>query len=97
MDKLNVKGISKSSCLLSPVECLYCNMTLDNNIVDGFVKAAKNGATGVELDLEFTSDGIPVLMHDNTVDRTTDGTGRLSDLTFEQIRKLNPAANHRLR
>ncbi|XP_037671035.1 glycerophosphodiester phosphodiesterase 1 isoform X2 [Choloepus didactylus] len=36
-------------------------------------------------------------MHDNTVDRTTDGTGRLCDLTFEQIRKLNPAANHRLR
>ncbi|VFV43139.1 glycerophosphodiester phosphodiesterase [Lynx pardinus] len=57
----------------------------------------KNGATGVELDIEFTSDGIPVLMHDNTVDRTTDGTGRLCDLTFEQIRKLNPAANHRLR
>ncbi|XP_066868312.1 glycerophosphodiester phosphodiesterase 1 isoform X2 [Kogia breviceps] len=58
---------------------------------------AKNGATGVELDIEFTSDGIPVLMHDSTVDRTTDGTGRLCDLTFEQIRKLNPAANHRLR
>ncbi|XP_042138417.1 glycerophosphodiester phosphodiesterase 1 isoform X2 [Peromyscus maniculatus bairdii] len=36
-------------------------------------------------------------MHDNTVDRTTDGSGRLCDLTFEQIRKLNPAANHRLR
>ncbi|XP_032461805.1 glycerophosphodiester phosphodiesterase 1 isoform X1 [Phocoena sinus] len=61
------------------------------------IDLAKNGATGVELDLEFTSDGIPVLMHDSTVDRTTDGTGRLCDLTFEQIRKLNPAANHRLR
>ncbi|XP_004705803.1 glycerophosphodiester phosphodiesterase 1 isoform X1 [Echinops telfairi] len=59
--------------------------------------AAKNGATGVELDLEFTSDGIPILMHDNTVDRTTDGTGYLCDLTFEQIRTLNPAAKHRLR
>ncbi|XP_022407978.1 glycerophosphodiester phosphodiesterase 1 isoform X2 [Delphinapterus leucas] len=61
------------------------------------IDLAKNGATGVELDLEFTSDGIPVLMHDSTVDRTTDGTGRLCDLTFEQVRKLNPAANHRLR
>ncbi|KAM4829822.1 glycerophosphodiester phosphodiesterase 1 isoform 1-T2 [Thomomys bottae] len=36
-------------------------------------------------------------MHDNTVDRTTDGSGRLCDMTFEQVRKLNPAANHRLR
>lgn len=67
------------------------------NTLAAIRQAAKNGATGVELDLEFTSDGVPVLMHDNTVDRTTDGTGRLCDLTFEQIRKLNPAANHRLR
>ncbi|XP_006146650.1 glycerophosphodiester phosphodiesterase 1 isoform X2 [Tupaia chinensis] len=67
------------------------------NTLAAIRQAAKNGATGVELDIEFTADGIPVLMHDNTVDRTTDGTGRLCDLTFEQIRKLNPAANHRLR
>ncbi|XP_070268991.1 glycerophosphodiester phosphodiesterase 1 isoform X1 [Myotis yumanensis] len=67
------------------------------NTLAAIRQAAKNGATGVELDIEFTSDGVPVLMHDNTVDRTTDGTGRICDLTFEQIRKLNPAANHRLR
>ncbi|XP_006876013.1 PREDICTED: glycerophosphodiester phosphodiesterase 1 [Chrysochloris asiatica] len=67
------------------------------NTLAAIRQAAKNGATGVELDLEFTSDGIPVLMHDTTVDRTTDGTGQLRDLTFEQIRKLNPAAKHRLR
>lgn len=67
------------------------------NTLAAIRQAAKNGAMGVELDVEFTSDGVPVMMHDNTVDRTTDGTGRLCDLTFEQIRKLNPAANHRLR
>lgn len=67
------------------------------NTLAAIRQAAKNGAAGVELDIEFSSDGVPVLMHDNTVDRTTDGTGRLCDLTFEQIRKLNPAANHRLR
>ncbi|EGW09417.1 glycerophosphodiester phosphodiesterase 1 isoform X1 [Cricetulus griseus] len=67
------------------------------NTLAAIRQAAKNGATGVELDIEFTADGVPVLMHDNTVDRTTDGSGRLCDLTFEQIRKLNPAANHRLR
>ncbi|XP_069860132.1 glycerophosphodiester phosphodiesterase 1 isoform X1 [Dipodomys merriami] len=67
------------------------------NTLAAIRQAAKNGASGVELDIEFTSDGIPVLMHDNTVDRTTDGSGRLCDMTFEQVRKLNPAANHRLR
>ncbi|XP_068102949.1 glycerophosphodiester phosphodiesterase 1 [Hyperolius riggenbachi] len=59
--------------------------------------AAENGATAVELDLEFTKDGVPILMHDDTVERTTDGTGRLCDLEFAEIRKLNPAAKHRLR
>ncbi|XP_063769073.1 glycerophosphodiester phosphodiesterase 1 [Pseudophryne corroboree] len=59
--------------------------------------AAQNGATAVELDLEFTKDGVPILMHDDTLERTTDGFGKLSDFTFAEIRKLNPAAKHRLR
>ncbi|XP_056392328.1 glycerophosphodiester phosphodiesterase 1 isoform X1 [Hyla sarda] len=59
--------------------------------------AAQNGAVAVELDLEFTKDRVPILMHDDTVERTTDGFGKLSDLTFAEVRKLNPAANHRLR
>ncbi|XP_075686314.1 glycerophosphodiester phosphodiesterase 1 isoform X2 [Rhinoderma darwinii] len=59
--------------------------------------AAQNGADAVELDLEFTKDGVPILMHDDTVERTTDGFGKLSDLTFAEVRKLNAAANHRLR
>ncbi|XP_075035845.1 glycerophosphodiester phosphodiesterase 1 isoform X2 [Mixophyes fleayi] len=60
------------------------------------LRAAQNGATGVELDLEFTKDGVPILMHDDTVERTTDGFGRLTDFTFAEIRELNPAAKHRL-
>ncbi|XP_053132071.1 glycerophosphodiester phosphodiesterase 1 isoform X2 [Hemicordylus capensis] len=58
--------------------------------------AAENGATGVELDLEFTADGYPILMHDDTVDRTTDGSGSLRELTFAEVRRFNPAAKHRL-
>ncbi|XP_077683629.1 glycerophosphodiester phosphodiesterase 1 isoform X2 [Eretmochelys imbricata] len=66
------------------------------NTLAAIRQAAKNGATGVELDLEFTADGIPILMHDDTVERTTDGSGSLRDFTFEEIRKLNPSAKHRL-
>ncbi|XP_061456284.1 glycerophosphodiester phosphodiesterase 1 [Rhineura floridana] len=66
------------------------------NTLAAIRQAADNGATGVELDLEFTADGIPILMHDDTVDRTTDGSGSLRDLTFAEIRKFNPAAKHRL-
>uniref|UniRef100_A0A8D0GN70 Glycerophosphodiester phosphodiesterase 1 n=1 Tax=Sphenodon punctatus TaxID=8508 RepID=A0A8D0GN70_SPHPU len=66
------------------------------NTLAAIRQAAENGATGVELDLEFSADGFPILMHDDTVDRTTDGSGSLQDLTFEEIRKFNPAAKHRL-
>jgi hypothetical protein len=97
-------GIRKSSCLCHQALLVsqvfrvrMMSVAIDINLAHVFVKAAKNGAAGVELDIEFTSDGVPVLMHDSTVDRTTDGSGRLCDLTFDQIRKLNPAANHRLR
>uniref|UniRef100_A0A8D0L4N3 Glycerophosphodiester phosphodiesterase 1 n=1 Tax=Sphenodon punctatus TaxID=8508 RepID=A0A8D0L4N3_SPHPU len=65
------------------------------NTLAAIRQAAENGATGVELDLEFSADGFPILMHDDTVDRTTDGSGSLQDLTFEEIRKFNPAAKHR--
>ncbi|XP_063270766.1 glycerophosphodiester phosphodiesterase 1 isoform X2 [Prinia subflava] len=67
------------------------------NTLAAIRQAAENGATGVELDLEFSADGVPILMHDDTVERTTNGAGRLRDLTFEEIRKLNPSAKHRLR
>ncbi|XP_074485284.1 glycerophosphodiester phosphodiesterase 1 isoform X1 [Sebastes fasciatus] len=59
-------------------------------------EASKNGATGVELDLEFTADGVPILMHDETVDRTTNGTGPLSQMKLSELGKLDAAAKHRL-
>jgi glycerophosphoryl diester phosphodiesterase len=53
------------------------------------VSAQKVGARVLEFDLHMTSDGVPVVMHDETVDRTTDGTGRIGDLTLAQIKKLD--------
>ncbi|XP_078521241.1 glycerophosphodiester phosphodiesterase 1 [Lissotriton helveticus] len=67
------------------------------NTLAAIRQAAKNGATGVELDLEFSADGVPILMHDNTVDRTTDGIGKLEEYNYSELRKLDPAAKHRLR
>jgi len=47
------------------------------------------GADVLELDLHATSDGIVVVMHDDTVDRTTDGTGKVEEMTFAQLRALD--------
>jgi glycerophosphoryl diester phosphodiesterase len=59
------------------------------NSLDAYERAIKDGADYGETDLRMTKDGVIVLMHDNTVDRTTDGHGKVSDLTFEEIRKLH--------
>ncbi|MEV0623423.1 glycerophosphodiester phosphodiesterase family protein [Nonomuraea sp. NPDC050404] len=50
--------------------------------------AVKDGSEIVEIDVRPTKDGHLVLMHDESVDRTTNGTGRVADLTLEQIRAL---------
>ncbi|XP_013883481.1 glycerophosphodiester phosphodiesterase 1 [Austrofundulus limnaeus] len=67
------------------------------NTIAAIREASKNGATGVELDLEFTADGIPILMHDEAVDRTTNGSGLLSRMKIFELSKLDAAAKHRLR
>jgi glycerophosphoryl diester phosphodiesterase len=51
-------------------------------------KAIADGAEVVEVDVRRTRDGRLVLMHDETVDRTTNGTGRVADLTLAQIEQL---------
>lgn len=56
------------------------------NSISSFVAAMDEGADGVELDVEITKDGLLVVMHDDTVDRTTDCTGCVSEMTFDEIR-----------
>lgn len=50
--------------------------------------AVRAGAHVVEIDVRRTADGHLVLMHDSTVDRTTDGTGAVSELTLAEVRQL---------
>ena len=53
-----------------------------------YVQAIEAGAPIVEFDTALTADGYIVGMHDKTVDRTTDGTGKIAEMTLEQVRKL---------
>lgn len=59
------------------------------NTLPGFLRASELGLTHVECDLRLTGDGHVVLMHDSSVDRTTDGEGRVSDLTLDQVKRLD--------
>lgn len=67
------------------------------NTLAAFRTAKDNGAAGVEFDVDFTKDGRAVVIHDSTVDRTTDGSGPVNEFTFEEIRKLDASAKHYLR
>lgn len=59
------------------------------NTVPAFDLALEQGADVLELDLQLTADGEVVVLHDGTVDRTTDGTGAIGDLTLAEVRELD--------
>lgn len=73
---LNVKGIAHRG---------YSTVAPENTL-PAYKLAKKMGFKYVECDVAFTSDGVPVLLHDSTIDRTSNGSGSLSSLTYAQAR-----------
>ena len=61
------------------------------NTLIAFQGAVDLGAPVLEMDVHQTADGVPVVIHDETVDRTTNATGRVIDFTLEQLRELDAA------
>lgn len=59
------------------------------NTLAAIREAVRAGATGCEFDVYACADGTVVLMHDKTVDRTTDGKGDVTKLTLQQLRRLD--------
>jgi len=59
------------------------------NTKPAFEEAIRVGADFIEVDVQTTSDGKLVLSHDGTVDRCTNGKGRVSEMTFDQIEALD--------
>ncbi|MFD0768984.1 glycerophosphodiester phosphodiesterase [Bacillus sp. CGMCC 1.60114] len=59
------------------------------NTMTSYRKAYELGADMIETDVQMTKDGKLVIMHDYNVDRTTNGTSYVKDLTLEQIRTLD--------
>jgi len=59
------------------------------NTLAAFRRALALGVDGVELDVHLSADGEPVVLHDSAVDRTTDGTGLVRDMTLAALRRLD--------
>jgi glycerophosphoryl diester phosphodiesterase len=63
--------------------------THPENTIPSLQEAIRLGAQMIEFDVQLTKDSVLVLMHDKSVDRTTDGNGKVADLTLAQIKQLD--------
>ncbi|WP_096156890.1 MULTISPECIES: glycerophosphodiester phosphodiesterase [Bacillus] len=63
--------------------------THPENTMISFQQAFKDGADGIELDVQLSKDGIPVVIHDEKVNRTTNGNGLVKDFTVKELKELN--------
>ena len=66
------------------------------NTLSAFRAAAQLGAHGIELDLRLTRDGHAVVLHDETVDRTTNGAGPVEALSWAELCNLDAGAGERI-
>lgn len=59
------------------------------NTLEAFALAEKQGAQGIELDVQLTKDGEVVVIHDETIDRVSTGKGAVRDYTLEELRRFS--------
>jgi glycerophosphoryl diester phosphodiesterase len=69
---------------------------LPESTLPAYRRALSVGVRVVEADVRFTRDGVPVVLHDETVDRTTDGTGPVADMTAAQVARLDAGGGARV-
>jgi glycerophosphoryl diester phosphodiesterase len=69
-----------------------CKGHAPENTLAGIEAALRLGADAIEIDVHCTADGVPVLIHDETVDRTTDGTGNVHEMPLDVVRALDAGA-----
>jgi glycerophosphoryl diester phosphodiesterase len=66
------------------------------NTMLAFRRALELGADGLELDVHLSSDGVPVVIHDGTLDKTTDGSGQVSETTLDALRALDAGKGEKI-
>ena len=87
-------SISPLSIIPSVAFPAYCahrgfKTVAPENTLGAFGAAIALGAPEIELDVRFTRDGVPVVCHDDRLDRVANGSGLVQDLTFAELRELD--------
>ncbi|AYE33576.1 glycerophosphodiester phosphodiesterase [Clostridium septicum] len=68
----------------------------DENTMIAFKKAIEFGADGIETDVQLSKDGIPVIIHDETLERTMNGKGFVKDYSLNELKSFRSKNNHEI-
>lgn len=79
----------KTNFMVKSINHRGYNVAAPENTLSAFKLSARNRFDYVECDVSFTSDNVPVVLHDATIDRTSNGTGNINDLTFDEVRQYD--------
>ena len=82
-------AVSSIRCVAPPIAHRGDSARAPENTLPAYRTAWRAGVTRWEMDLRFTAGDVPVLLHDPTVDRTTDGTGEVAGTSLAQLRSLD--------
>lgn len=70
-----------------------CKSSYENSL-EGYIEAYNNGATHLEIDVHLSKDDKIVVMHDETINRTTNGSGSIANMTYEEISQYKVVRNY---
>ena len=82
---MSIKHVGKMTVAAHRGDCY----SYYENTMTAFEEAVKSGAHMIETDVRLSKDNVLVLMHDADIDRTTDGSGQIEEMTAEEIRSFN--------
>lgn len=94
--KISPAGVAEGSSKAAPLIWAHRGASgyMPENTLEAFRRAADLGADGVELDIQLTRDGQIVVCHDETIDRTSNGTGYIKDYSLKELRQFNFNKTH---
>ncbi len=88
VDQIRAELLNSESNIVLVAAHRAAHLKHPENSIPAIKAAIAMGVDILELDVKVTKDGIPILMHDRTIDRTTTGTGEPSEFTYKELKKL---------
>ncbi|WP_025764722.1 glycerophosphodiester phosphodiesterase family protein [Dyadobacter tibetensis] len=96
VDKIREEFLNANSSSILVASHRAVHHEAPENSIPAILEGIRLGIDILEIDVKVSKDGVPMLMHDGTIDRTTNGTGDLEEQNFEDLRKLRLKAQDKL-